>query len=123
VRNEIATTITLVVSRNLLIERILEHSRLAAWNGNWALQFDPATGRHDWYWAGRFPPIGSNADVEPRAGWSAVVLPRVDATKLMVDSRKDRVEEWVWHASAEGTLDGWLEAGDPARRGIRFKFV
>jgi hypothetical protein len=123
VRNEIVPTITLVVSRDALVERIVEHSRLAAWNGHWAIQFDPSTGRHDWYWEGRFPPVGSNADLEARPGWSAVVLPRVDATKLMVDARKDRVEDWVWQASAEGTLDGWIEAGDPARRGLRFKFT
>jgi len=123
VRNEIAAPLTLVVSRHELIQRIVEHSRLASWNGHWAIQFDPSTGRHDWYWQGRFPPVGSNAALEPRTDWIAVELPRVDATKLMVDARKDRVEDWVWQASAEGTLDGWLEAGEATRRGLRFKFV
>ena len=122
-RNELAPPITLVVSRAALIERTVEHSRLAAWNGHWAIQFDPSTGRHDWYWEGRFPPVGSNASLEPHSGWITVVLPRVDATKLMVDSRKDRVEDWVWQASAEGTLDGWIDSGEPARQGLRFKFT
>jgi hypothetical protein len=123
VMNQTASPITLVVSRAALIERVVEHSRLANWNGNWAIQFDPSTGRHDWYWQGRFPPAGSAAELDPRPGWISVVLPRVDATKLMIDSRRDRVEDWVWQASAEGTLDGWLESGEATRRGLRFKFV
>ncbi len=114
--------IMLAVSKESLIDRILEHSRLASWNGSWAIQFDPSTGRYDWCWDGRFPPIGTNPDREPKPGWTELILPRVDATKLMVDSRKDRVEDWVWRASAEGTLDGWIQAGEPARRGIRFTF-
>ncbi len=123
VRNETATAITLAVSRDELVERILEHSRLAPWNGTWALQFDPNTGRHAWCWVGRFPPVGTSPEREPRPGWRILVLPRVDATKLMVDARKDRVEDWTWRAAAEGTLDGWIEAGEPARLGVKLKFI
>lgn len=122
-RNETVAMMTLAISRDQIIDKILEHSRLAAWNGSWAIQLDPATGRHDWCWLGRFPPIGSAPEREAWPGWRTITLPRVDATKLMVDSRKDRVEEWVWRASAEGTLDGWIEAGEPARAGVRLKFV
>jgi len=120
---EKSTLITLVCSRDEFINRIVEHSRLAEWNGNWAIQYDPATGQHDWCWVGRFPPTGTNPERGPRPGWNVVVLPRVNATKLMVDARKDRIEDWVWQASAEGTLDGWLEAGDPEAAGVKLKFV
>jgi hypothetical protein len=114
---------TVVVSRADVIRRVLEHSRMASWNGSWALELDPATGRHGWFWAGRFPPVGTNPPREPHPGWRVLILPRVDATKLMVDARKDRVEDWVWEASAEGTLDGWIEAGEPQRAGVALKFV
>jgi len=120
---ENSTMITLVVSRDEIIWRIVEHSRLADWNGSWALQYDPATGQHDWCWIGRFPPIGSNAEQEPRRGWRIIVLPRINATKLMVDARKDRIEDWVWQASAEGTFDGWLDAGEATAAGLKFKFA
>ncbi len=122
-RNDTRPLVTLAVSRELVIDRILEHSRLADWNGTWAIQYEPASGRHDWCWVGRFPPIDVTPERGPRPGWRAIVLPRVDATKLMVDSRKDRVEDWVWRASAEGTLDGWIEAGEPARDGAKLKFI
>jgi len=120
---ENATLITLVMSRDEIVNRIVEHSRLAEWNGNWAIQYDPSTGQREWCWVGRFPPIGTNPERQPRPGWKLVVLPRVNATKLMVDARKDRIEDWVWQASAEGTLDGWLDAGEAAAAGVKFKFI
>lgn len=113
--------LTLVVSREEIIDRIVEHSRLADWCGNWAIQYDPDTGQHDWCWIGRFPPVGATPERGPRPGWRVVVLPRINATKLMVDARKDRIEDWVWRASAEGTFEGWLEAGAAAAAGVKLK--
>lgn len=123
VRTEAPQTITLVVSRQDLVSHIQQHSRLADWNGNWAIQWDPRSGRHDWCWIGRFPPIGTDPERAPRDGWKALILPRIDATKLVTDARKDRVEDWIWEASADGALDGWIEAGEPARAGAKFKFT
>ena len=123
VRTDAPPAVTLVVSRPDLVEHIQQHSRFAAWNGNWAIQWDPNTGRHAWCWIGRFPPIGTDPERGPREGWRALILPRIDATKLAVDARKDRVEDWVWKASADGALDGWIEAGEAARAGVKFTFA
>ncbi|HLH72381.1 MAG TPA: hypothetical protein VKX96_03785 [Chloroflexota bacterium] len=119
----ISDLLTIPISRDELVDRIVEHSRLADWNGNWAIQYNPMTGQHDWCWIGRFPPMGTNPEREPRPGWKVLILPRINANKLTVDARKDRIEDPIWRASAEGTLDGWLEAGEPLRAGVKLKFI
>lgn len=115
--------ITLVIPRQDVIDRVMAQSRLAEWCGSWALQFDPKTGQTEWFWDGPFPPSGTNTIREPRDDWQFFKLPRIDANKLTVDARNDRIEDWVWKASAEGTLDGWLDSGEPRGFDVKLKMI
>lgn len=119
----ISDLLTIPISRDEVVDRIVEHSRLADWNGNWAIQYNPTTGQHGWCWVGRFPPIGTNPERGFRPGWKGLILPRINANKLTVDARKDRIEDPIWRASAEGTLDGWLAAGESLLAGVKLKFI